>query len=125
MPKNVPKRLLPVLSDLSSRFLINLPPSELASIERICFAIEQAHWFYEDFYRELDPTLPTYKLRPFTAMLFQTCPLLQDWSDEHERAFEDFMAYKIRVPVCGAILINETLDKVCPSSQLYLIQLSE
>jgi mRNA-decapping enzyme subunit 2 len=31
-----------VLEDLSSRFIVNLPSEELASIERICFQVEQA-----------------------------------------------------------------------------------
>ncbi|CAH1761133.1 7197_t:CDS:10 [Entrophospora sp. SA101] len=62
-----------------SRFIINVPEEELSSIERICFQIEQAHWFYEDFVREQNP---------------------------------NFMKYKIRVPVCGAIMLNSTMDKV-------------
>ncbi|CAI2167837.1 9478_t:CDS:2 [Funneliformis geosporum] len=78
-----------ILDDLSSRFIINVPEEELASVERICFQIEQAHWFYEDFH----------------------CPLLHQWSHEHEKAFADFMQYKIRVPVCGAIMLNETMEK--------------
>ncbi|RGB32604.1 hypothetical protein C1646_733994 [Rhizophagus diaphanus] len=78
-----------ILDDLSSRFIINVPEEELASVERICFQIEQAHWFYEDFH----------------------CPLLHQWSHEHEKAFADFMQYKIRVPVCGAIMLNDTMEK--------------
>ncbi|CAJ0825808.1 1521_t:CDS:10 [Entrophospora sp. SA101] len=66
---------------------------ELSSIERICFQIEQAHWFYEDFVREQNPSLPSFTLK-------------------HEKAFGDFMKYKIRVPVCGAIMLNSTMDKV-------------
>ncbi|KAI3484027.1 hypothetical protein L1887_53042 [Cichorium endivia] len=42
------------LEDLSSRFIVNLPSDELSSIERICFQVEQAHWFYEDFLRPLN-----------------------------------------------------------------------
>ena len=38
-----------VLEDLSCRFIVNLPANELASIERIGFQVEQAHWFYLDF----------------------------------------------------------------------------
>ncbi len=32
----------------------------LNSEQRICFQIELAHWFYEDYYRELNPRLPGY-----------------------------------------------------------------
>lgn len=46
-------------------------------------------------------------------MLFQSCPLLTQWGYDHEEAFNTFMQYKIRVPVCGAIMLNDALDKVC------------
>jgi 8-oxo-dGTP pyrophosphatase MutT (NUDIX family) len=38
--------------------------------------------------------------------------LLRHWAADHERAFADFMSYKVRVPVCGTILLNESLTKV-------------
>ena len=46
-------------------------------------------------------------------MLFQACPLLHRWSGNHEGAFDHFMKYKTRVPVCGAIMLNDTWDKAC------------
>lgn len=46
-------------------------------------------------------------------MLFHACPLLHQWSHDHEQAFNTFMQYKTRVPVCGAIMLNETWEKVC------------
>lgn len=96
----------------SSRFIINVPDEELASVERICFQIEQAHWYYEDFVREQNPSLPSFNLKNFSAKFFQHCPLLHEWSNEHETAFANFMEYKVRVPVCGAIILNEAMDKV-------------
>ncbi|KNE62536.1 hypothetical protein AMAG_07747 [Allomyces macrogynus ATCC 38327] len=130
-----------VLDDLGSRFIINVPDEELASIERICFQIEQAHWYYEDFVREENPRLPSFSLKSFCQQytycprpalawlscsastgltnpafaespLFKHCPLLHEWAEVHEKAFDDFMKYKFRVPVCGAIVINEDLDQV-------------
>ncbi|KAF9924467.1 mRNA-decapping enzyme subunit 2 [Linnemannia zychae] len=100
-----------VLDDLSSRFIINVPDEELASVERICFQIEQAHWFYEDFIREQNPALPSFNLKSFSAKFFQHCPLLHEWANEHETAYANFMEYKIRVPVCGAIILNDAMDK--------------
>ncbi|EKM83889.1 hypothetical protein AGABI1DRAFT_66937 [Agaricus bisporus var. burnettii JB137-S8] len=100
-----------VLEDLSSRFILNLPDEELASLERICFQVEQAHWFYEDFIREQNPVFPSLPLKKFSAMLFHACPLLHQWSNDHENAFNLFMQYKTRVPVCGAIMLNSTWDK--------------
>ncbi|KAF9044542.1 DCP2-domain-containing protein [Hymenopellis radicata] len=100
-----------VLEDLSSRFILNLPDEETASLERISFQVEQAHWFYEDFIREQNTKLPSLPLKKFSAMLFNACPLLQHWSDDHEQAFNTFMQYKTRVPVCGAIMLNSTWEK--------------
>ncbi|KAH6687496.1 mRNA-decapping enzyme [Plectosphaerella plurivora] len=99
------------LDDLCVRFIINLPEEDLSSIARICFQIEEAQWFYEDFIRPLDPTLPSMTLRSFSLRIFQHCPLLAPFSVEnHTRAFEEFLQYKTRVPVRGAILLNEAMD---------------
>ncbi|TBU35269.1 DCP2-domain-containing protein [Dichomitus squalens] len=102
-----------VLEDLSSRFILNLPEEELASVERVCFQVEQAHWYYEDFIREQNPSkFPSYTLKTFSEALFRACPLLAHWAEDHDRSFEQFMKYKTRVPVCGAIMLNDTWDKV-------------
>jgi hypothetical protein len=71
-----------------------------------------SHWFYEDFIREQNPTFPSLPLKKFSAMLFHACPLLHQWSNDHENAFNMFMQYKTRVPVCGAIMLNDSWDKV-------------
>lgn len=39
-----------VLSDLCSRFIINVPEEERTDLIRVFFQIEIAHWFYLDFY---------------------------------------------------------------------------
>ncbi|KAL1880489.1 hypothetical protein VTK73DRAFT_5876 [Phialemonium thermophilum] len=99
------------LDDLCVRFIINLPQEDLSSVARICFQVEEAQWFYEDFIRPLDPTLPSMSLRSFCLRIFRHCPLLAPFSVEnHMRAFEEFLQYKTRVPVRGAILLNEAMD---------------
>ncbi|CDO71587.1 hypothetical protein BN946_scf184911.g57 [Trametes cinnabarina] len=101
-----------VLEDLSSRFILNLPEEELASVERVCFQVEQAHWYYEDFVREQNPSkFPSYTLKTFSEALFHACPLLAHWAEDHDKTFASFMQYKTRVPVCGAIMLNDTWDK--------------
>ncbi|KAK4138198.1 hypothetical protein BT67DRAFT_446363 [Trichocladium antarcticum] len=50
-------------------------------------------------------------LRSFCLRIFQHCPLLASFSVEnHMRAFEEFLQYKTRVPVRGAILLNQEMD---------------
>ncbi|KAK5988797.1 mRNA decapping complex subunit 2 [Cladobotryum mycophilum] len=101
------------LDDLCVRFIINLPQEDLSSVARICFQVEEAQWFYEDFIRPLDPSLPSMTLRTFCLRIFQHCPLLASFSVEnHIQAFEEFLQYKTRVPVRGAILLNHDMDSV-------------
>ena len=106
-------QLVDWLDDLCVRFIINLPREELESVERICFQIEEAQWFYEDFVRPLDPQLPSLNLRQFCLKIFQHCPLFSGYdSAVHSNAFSEFLAYKTRVPVRGAILLNEAMTEV-------------
>lgn len=106
-------QLVDWLDDLCVRFIINLPKEELESVERICFQVEEAQWFYEDFIRPLDPDLPSLNLRNFCLLIFQHCPMFSSYSTfHHAQAFSEFLAYKTRVPVRGAIMLNEPMDSV-------------
>ncbi|TKA29122.1 hypothetical protein B0A50_03632 [Salinomyces thailandicus] len=114
---NPPTTLPDWLDDLTVRFLLNLPPTELSSVPRLCFQVEEAQWFYEDFIRPAFATtttpLPSLPLRQFCLQLFQHCPLLSGFTDaQHLAAYEEFLAYKVRVPVRGAILIDERMERV-------------
>ncbi|KAK6348984.1 mRNA-decapping enzyme subunit 2 [Orbilia blumenaviensis] len=100
-----------VLSDLSVRFVINLPQEELVSRERVCFQVEEAHWYYEDFIREQRPEFPALSLPVFLGKIFAHNPMLSKWG-MHQDAYREFMEYKHRVPVRGGILINKKMDKV-------------
>ncbi len=55
-------------------------------------------------------------LKRFSNSLFHVCPLLSHWGNDHEQTFQSFLAYKTRVPVCGAIMLNEKWDKVSHSA---------
>ncbi|TVY64221.1 mRNA decapping complex subunit, partial [Lachnellula suecica] len=107
------RRFYSGLDDLCVRFIINLPEDDLKDIPRICFQVEEAQWYYEDFIRPLDPSLPSMSLRNFCLRIFAHCPLLSPFSQaNHMRAFEDFLAYKTRVPVRGAVMLNAAMDSV-------------
>lgn len=95
------------------RFIINLPPKELDNFARIGTHVEEAHWFYTDFVRPLDPTLPHMNLRIFSLQILKHCPFFAHAGpDVHHRAYEHWIGYKKRIPVRGAILLNEALDSV-------------
>ena len=50
-------------------------------------------------------------LRIFCLRIFQHCPLLAQFSVEnHTQAFEEFLEYKTRIPVRGAIMLNSAMD---------------
>jgi mRNA-decapping enzyme subunit 2 len=75
--------------------------------------VEEAQWFYEDFIRPLDVSLPHLSLQQFSLKIFQHCPLFSQWSAQHyQTAFAEFMAYKQRVPVRGAIMLNDEMNEV-------------
>lgn len=101
-----------VLDDLCARFLINLPQSEFESFERLFFAIESAHWFYEDFCRENDRKLPKLPLKAFAARIFNHTPLLKDYRSDVDRLTSEFKSYKHDVPTCGAAMLNDAMDQV-------------
>ena len=61
----------------------------------------------------MDPDLPSLNLRNFCSVILQHCPETSQYTSEyHANAFSEFLAYKTRVPVRGAILLNEEMDSV-------------
>jgi len=105
-------KLEDVLDDLCSRFILSLPESEFETFERIFFALESSHWYYDDFYRDRDESLPNLSLKEFAARMFDHTPLLKPFVDDFEKLFQDFRAYKSEVPSCGAAMINSDLTHV-------------
>lgn len=101
------------LEDVETRFLYNLPESELNKSERLFFQIEQAWWFYEDFYADKFDNLRHFKdLKSFAKAVFGHCQLLSRIHQKFDEMFEDFGAYKSEIPVCGCILVNSDLTKI-------------
>lgn len=101
-----------VMDELQTRFLVNLPESELASSERLFFQIEQCYWFYEDFYADQFAHLAHVKLNDFARQMFAHCPLLQPLAQRCDELFQDFKAYQRQVPVVGCILLNASRSKL-------------
>lgn len=100
-----------VLEDLLARFVINVPPEDSALIERLLFQVEEAHWFYLDFVRQINPNLLLMKKKLFSQSLLEKCPLFWKWGDPVE-ALAKFGKYKSTIPVRGVALMNQDLTKV-------------
>ena len=111
---NLPALLPDIFQDLESRFLLNLPDSELSSFPRLFFQLQQAHWFYCDFYYDTWPQqLPAYNnLKTFCSKFFTLSPLLSSQLSRFEGLYDSFTTYLQSVPVCGVILLNGRLDRV-------------
>ncbi|KAF3433932.1 hypothetical protein FNV43_RR25035 [Rhamnella rubrinervis] len=100
-----------LLDDLCSRFVLNVPKEDLQSFERILFLVEYAHWFYEDNSVEKNPSLKSFNLKEFTSLLFNSCDVLKPYVAHIDDIFKDFTSYKVRVPVTGAIILDETYER--------------
>ncbi|KAK6144777.1 hypothetical protein DH2020_021597 [Rehmannia glutinosa] len=108
------KNVLPpqeLLDDLCSRFVLNVPKEDQQSFERILFLVEYAHWFYEDNSVEKNPSLKSLTLKEFTTLLFNNCDVLKPYVAHIDDIFKDFTSYKVRVPVTGAIILDETYER--------------
>lgn len=94
------------------RFIMNLPAEEIASAARLGFQLEQAWWFYDDFYRLENPRLPKMNLKVFIQALLERYP---EWTEMYNINIDElsnaFLKYKAQVPTCGAILLNPELTK--------------
>lgn len=100
---------------------MHLPQEDLLSASHLGFKLEEAHWYYLDFYRtgENITKLPKLNLLSFVEFVESHCaaqiPHIYHAIDTHggsKSLVTDFLAYKARVPTCGAIIINKTLDAV-------------
>ncbi|CAH9141851.1 unnamed protein product [Cuscuta epithymum] len=100
-----------LLDDLCSRFVLNVPKEDQQSFERILFLVEYAHWFYEDNSVENNPSLKSFTLKEFTSLLFNSCGALKPYVAHIDDIFKDFTSYKVRVPVTGAIILDETYER--------------
>ena len=98
--------------EVEARFLLNLPEEELASVERLFFQLEQAHWYYEDFLADQCENLPHFQLEGFTQAFIARSELLQHLQERHADLVRDFHTYKYAVPVYGCVLLSPGMDKI-------------
>ena len=101
------------LDDVASRFLLNLPESEASRVDRLFFQLQQAHWFYEDYYVDDEQLhIPHLSWEPFTKLMFHRCPLLVHIRQMHKDFFASFRSYVKRIPTFGVVLLDGSLEWV-------------
>merc|ERR1711865_176829 len=104
--------LADVLAELEMRFLSNLPAAELNNAVRVFMQVEQAHWFYEDFFVDKYTHLKSMKMPVFAKALFEQSDVLASVAHKSDNFYTQFKNYRHQIPVCGAIMLNEQCDKV-------------
>ncbi|KAF0980826.1 hypothetical protein FDP41_013309 [Naegleria fowleri] len=109
---NETKSLDDIILELVVKFIMNCPEEEHENFDRLFFQIEEAFWFYLDFYREQNPSLPKFNLNQFADQVFLVCPHLQPFRKSVDEHIQSFISYKTSVPVCGVILLDETLENI-------------
>jgi hypothetical protein len=81
-----------VLDNVEARFLYNLPLHEIENVERLFFQIEQAYWYYEDFFADKYNYLPHFStLKSFANQIFKHCDLLKKVEDKFNELFLGMM----------------------------------
>jgi hypothetical protein len=104
---------LDALEDVHTRFVLNLPDSELQTADRIFFQLEQAWWFYEDWICDPRPELdlPRYaNVRSFARMLFEYSNVLPGL-DQFDEMWNTYSQYKRKISNYGCILMNKDMTK--------------
>ncbi|CDO96439.1 unnamed protein product [Kluyveromyces dobzhanskii CBS 2104] len=100
------------IEDLVVRFILNVPPEDLSTVERVLFHFEEASWFYTDFVKLMNSYLPNLSIRSFSKMVKEICPLIWKWDITPENALVKFSMYKRTIPVRGAAIFNDSLSKI-------------
>ena len=105
---------LEILDELAARFILPMREEERRDPVRVCFMVEQAHWFYIDFYVTNHPEMKLAQatIKEFAAHIFNHVDFLRKDANRVEEVIDEWKAYKQAVPTFGAILLNTFLDKV-------------
>jgi len=112
--KTYPK-LEEALHTISLRFVINLPEESLRNAPRLCFELQEAFWFYLDYlYDNAKKELPKLNQMNFVHLMLEACDVLRAiyvTSQQRQRLLQDWREYCKKVPLKGAVLLNQKMDK--------------
>jgi 8-oxo-dGTP pyrophosphatase MutT (NUDIX family) len=100
-----------MIADISSRFLVNLPASELISFDRVFYHLQCASWFYHDYLRHQYNTQQL-STRNFCHMMFSQSDLLQPYLSQFDQLYTSFVDYMNNISVYGCIIWSTNLTHV-------------
>jgi mRNA-decapping enzyme subunit 2 len=93
-----------VMEKLAVTFILNLPDTELENTNRIMHNIEEAMWFYTDYYESKNITL-----LKFTIIMGE----IIGWEkSESIKIWKQYKKYKKNIVRCGGVLLNKKRDKI-------------
>jgi len=73
---------------------------------RLCFVLNEAYWLYADFYaNEIKVNLSE---KEFLYHMFARCSILQEHLESFDQKYGEYMLYKSKIPVYGAILLDSS-----------------
>ncbi len=120
-----------IINGYYSRFIINLPEEEKIDIMKVCDHLETAYWFYLDFLRPDDHTLPACNFEEFLTTsyyidttiymfiiiilfpaVFRHCSVRIPDGLTTETLVTQWKNRKYKKPVRGAIILNNDYTKV-------------
>ncbi|KAI6205916.1 hypothetical protein M3Y94_00846300 [Aphelenchoides besseyi] len=104
-----------VLDDLCLRFVDNIPEAEKDEPVRVCFQLEQAHWYYVDYYCEGDhceEMCPNLGFRDFVKVVVGYSTSLMKYKNNVDDIIDQFRQYKSLIPTYGAVMFDPSLTQI-------------
>lgn len=99
--------LTKIFNELAVKFFINLPESELLNTNRLFIQLQQAYWYYHDYYLINNNNLPKYNEKSFIIQFFSHSEILKTQISGINNLYNEFKLYLSAVPVCGGILLSK------------------
>jgi len=97
------------------RFVVSLPDDILFEAPRLCFELQEAFWFYLDYFVEnAKRDLPKLNQSNFVNLMLESSELLcsiYGSPKARQSCIQEWRAYCTRVPLRGAVLLNAGMDK--------------
>lgn len=97
--------------DIFARFVAPLPDEERESQERVMITLQDAYWYYADFFvDEAGGACPPLGFGQFVERFLHHTPALVKEKVTVKTLLSHFHKYLRDIPVCGAVLLSPNMD---------------